>query len=407
MIRIPLVSALVTGTFADDESSLLQANAGKKKLQATSAGQLVEELAQSPVQTVTRVLNMDAQHQQNLLQHLVSADAASLSRDLEAHKVAVAMAIRRSPVPYMADGTPKEWVSALQQHGESIDSALSQKKKKDATVEGATRGKAKLRTRNDNGVKADFDTTITTKGNNYTYVGGRCRTGDEIADIEAVAVCEELCTSTANTTNCVVSEVEKEGKQTYCKRFTVASQNLTFANCSAACTPAANCTGFEFEADAYGTGECEIHTRDLKKEGSKPDGESGCYFMNADGTHEKKGERCRDKTEIKDMTMDKACEEKCDKIEGCVSSDFEVEDELALCKFFRQSLGEWKRTTLRQCSIRCGRNEACSGFEWDNGECEIHDGGLNLTLSTVDADSNDTACYMSDAFHAPAVNATA
>jgi hypothetical protein len=400
MIRIPLVSALVTGTFADDESSLLQANAGKKKLQSTTASQLVEELSQSPITAVARVLNMDAQHQQNLLQHLVTADAASLSHDLEAHKVAVAMAIRRSPVPYMADGTPQEWVSALQQHGGSIDSALSQKKKKDATVEGATKGKSKLRSRNDD--KTKFDATVTTKNTTYSKVGGRCRTGQELADIEASAVCEELCNSTANTTGCVVSEVEKEGKKTYCKRFTVASQNLTFDGCKAACTTDANCTGIEFEEADYGYGECEIHINKLKFEGSKnAAGDTGCHVKDDAGAWEKKGERCRDTTEIKDMTMDAACDDKCDNIDGCVTSEYELEDELALCKFFPATLNDWSRTTLRQCSIRCGRDKACSGFEWDNGKCELHDSGLNVTLSAAEEDANATACYTKNSFHTP------
>lgn len=308
MVRIAVSSILCLLCQGHDESSLLQANVGKMRLHAVTTAQWVEAFARTPSEVVNRVLEMQPSEQNSLLQMFQSADAASLTKELEPHKVALALALRGSS---LEGGTPSTWVSALQRSGE-MEQAISTKK-------GPNRKK------NDGKNASTFPAQLDIKGDMFDLTSGRCRTGMEYDDIDFNETCITLCDS--GDTGCLAAVVEPEGldpdsqladvckqfggehddagtghgltpsetcaslcdlddgcdssefEEGVCKRFTATLKNYkrsTLQSCAKKCKKNDDCAAFEWD-----NGECELHdnSTDVALSEAEPIGDDhACYF---------------------------------------------------------------------------------------------------------------------------------
>jgi len=383
MVRIAFLAATTFTALADDTASLLQANTGKKRLQAASAAQWVEDFARAPAEVATRVASMHPVEQQSLLQQFASLDAPSLVKEIKPHQVALALALRRSPLASFAKASPSEWVSALQQHAGDMDSAVSHKGAGDA--ESALANKEPLRSAGDGG--SAFESSIEAKGAPYSITGGRCRDGLEFEDVTFDAACSSLCDS---EDTCEAYETEEEEGTWLCKRFSAAESTLNYTQCEAACTADGSCTGFEFEAPE----ECELYTVALTTEGDPPvSGDDGCHLKQDGGSFVNSGERGRTGGEFADLTQSEACTALCAQSNGCDSQEAEVENGEKLCKRFTASLQVHMATTLKGCAQKCTQLSSCHALEWDDGECELHGDAVNATLSTAEEVGDNHACY--------------
>jgi len=299
MMRLALLSA-AAGVWADDDASLLQAHGKKTRRIATT--NLVEDFAESPQEFLRYVASLSSSEQQSLLQQVVAAEPSTLANDLKAHSVAVALALRQSPMPSLSKASPQEWVSELQQQATTMDSSLAQKGKKDknGTVDDTVKGKQK-----------NLEGSVARKG--------RCKATHTYSEVNFTTVCEGLC---ADEANCDAFETE-DGK---CKRFNVPELNLTRTVCEETCQADANCTAFEFESPS----ECELHHGEIKGEGKNPkEALDGCFLLtrgvNATDnstvfTAERDGAYCRTGNEFKDVKQSVACSDHCDKTANCTRS---------------------------------------------------------------------------------------
>lgn len=292
MVRMVLSSMLcLLGVFGDDEASLLQANAGKKRIHAHSIAQWVEEFAQNPNEVVTRVSSMPPAEQDSLRELFASSDASTLAKEIEPHKEKLALALRGS-----VQTSVLQWlkvhpvqVAALQQRSDALESVISSKADQ-------------IRKKNDGLNSTSFPSSFDFKEQTYTLAGGRCRNGMEYDDIDFEAACIAMCDADET---CTVSVVEAGGldvnstepdvckrsgddhndfatgeglneadtcadlcnmddlctssdfEEGVCKRFTESMKSYkrkTLRACAKACTKKEECLSFEWD-----NGECELH----------------------------------------------------------------------------------------------------------------------------------------------------
>lgn len=310
MVRVALSSILcLLGVLGDDEASLLQSNAGKKRVQShLQPAQWVEELARSPNDVMTQVLDMQPTELKNLLELFASADSSSLAKEIESHKAALALAFRGSP---LAKGSTSDMVSALQQRSGVLEQVISTKKDQ-------------FRKKNDGKNSSTFPGSFEIKEDAFTLSGGRCRTGMEFEDIDFETACAFLCEADEF---CASHSVEPEGTDN-----TSELPNLC-----------------------------------------KRDGQDHDDFATGLGLNEAD-----------------ACQELCQMHDLCSDSEFEE----GVCKRFAANMKSYKRSTLRSCGKKCAKKDECVAFEWDNGECELHDNSTNADLSAAEELGDEHACYL-------------
>lgn len=262
---IAVFSAMcLVGALGNDEASLLQSSTDKKRLQAASATQWIEEFAHSPDEVVMRLANMQPSEQTSLLQKFASADASSLVEEMDRHKVAMALALRGSP---LSQGSPSDWVSALQQaRSAEVESAVSFKKDK-------------LRSKNDGKNSSSFPESFEAKDDVYQLVGGRCRTGEEFDDLALDdATPEETCKGLCDSNDACDSF---EWEDNVCKRFTASLKTYrrgALSKCAKRCSKKEECVAFEWD-----NGECELHGNETDSTLSAAEelgDEHACYFKN-------------------------------------------------------------------------------------------------------------------------------
>lgn len=315
MVRVAFSSILcLLGVSGDDEASLLQANAGKKRIQAhhSTTSHWVEDFAKSPKDVIARVSDMQPTEQQNLLELFASADASTLAKELEPHKEKLALILRGSPLHTLAKGPTSTMVSALQQRSGVLEEVILSKKDQ-------------IRKKNDGQNSSSFPAEFEAKKQMYSLTGGRCRNGREFEDIDFDTACNELCAMGGE--DCTVGVVEAGGLD-------------------ANSTEPDVCKRAHVDANDFATGE----------------------GLNEADT----------------------CYELCELDPVCYGSEFEE----GVCKRFYYNMKTYKRKTLLGCAKKCNKIDECVAFEWDNGECELHDNSTDADLSVAEEIGDEHACYM-------------